>query len=265
MQVAAVLVALWTAVAGCAAEPADQARPAVPRSAPVPVRPAVVEPDLAALPEATTFTEIPQAPVDQAADQPASGVLLRIKRDTAVHSAPGGAPFAKLPPVQLGNPTWVPVVEQQGEWARVLLPSRPNGSTGWVWTGSGAEVEKARSPYLVDVDIDARRLRVFRDGAQVGGWTVGVGAEESPTPRGRTYIMAAIEETVTNFSPVILPLGTHSNTYTTYGGGPGTVALHTWPDPAVFGQASSDGCVRVPQEALQFLATLPLGTLVLLR
>ena len=62
-----------------------------------------------------------------------------------------------------------------------------------------------------------------------------------------------------------LPLGTHSETFNSYGGGPGTVALHGWPDPAVFGRADSDGCVRVPTDALHLLSTLPLGTLVVLR
>ena len=45
----------------------------------------------------------------------------------------------------------------------------------------------------------------------------------------------------------------------------GTVALHGWPDSQVFGQASSDGCVRVPDDALQLLRNLPLGTTVMLR
>jgi lipoprotein-anchoring transpeptidase ErfK/SrfK len=63
---------------------------------------------------------------------------------------------------------------------------------------------------------------------------------------------------------VILPLGTHSDTLDTYGGGPGTVALHTWPDASVFGTAASHGCIRVPPDALDQLTQVPLGTLVLI-
>ena len=47
-----------------------------------------------------------------------------------------------------------------------------------------------------------------------------------------------------------------------YGGGPGTVALHGWPDPAVFGHPVSHGCVRVPAAALRALARIPLGSAV---
>ncbi|WP_309114675.1 L,D-transpeptidase [Saccharothrix sp.] len=63
----------------------------------------------------------------------------------------------------------------------------------------------------------------------------------------------------------MLPLGTHSQTHTSYGGGPGTVGIHTWPTPEVYGTASSDGCVRVPRDALDAMSTrVPLGTPVLI-
>lgn len=226
--------------------------------------PVVVQEDLGELPEATTFGNLVGAPQDPQQQASTNGTVLRIQRDRAVYDAPGGKAFARLPATELGSPTWVPVIEQRGQWAEVLLPSRPNNSAGWVLFDPAA-VEVARTPYEVDVDIDARRLVITENGRNVGGWTVGVGKPASPTPRGRTFIMASIKETVTHFSPIILPLGTHSETFDTYGGGPGTVALHGWPDRSVFGHAASDGCVRVPADALRQLTSLPLGTLVLLR
>jgi hypothetical protein len=51
------------------------------------------------------------------------------------------------------------------------------------------------------------------------------------------------------YSPLILPLGLHSDTLSTFGGGPGTVALHGWPDPAA---------------ALRVLSRVPLGSSVTL-
>lgn len=248
---------LLVALTGCATTTAPPA-PA-PESSPAQARV-----DIAALPEATTFGDLPDAPADPAPQQRTDGTILRVHADLAVHDAPGGDAFARLPARQLENPTWVPIIDSQGPWLHVLLPSRPNGATGWVRPEPG-EAEKARTPYEVDVDVDARRMVVRESGAEIGSWTVGVGGDGTPTPRGRSYVMASIEETVTKFSPIILPLGTHSETLTSYGGGPGTVALHGWPDPSVFGTASSDGCVRVPDDALELLTTLPLGTLVLLR
>lgn len=229
-----------------------------------PPSPVAVHEELGKLPEATTFGNLDGAPLDPDPQASTDGTVLRVQRDLAVYAAPGGQAFARLPATELGSPTWVPVVVRDGGWAQVLLPSRPNSSAGWVRTDDPAAVELARSPYEVDVNIDARRLVLKKDGRNVGGWTVGVGKPASPTPRGRTFVMASIKETVTHFSPIILPLGTHSKTFDTYGGGPGTVALHGWPDPSVFGHASSDGCVRVPADALRQLTALPLGTLVVL-
>lgn len=220
--------------------------------------------DLSTLPEATTFGTTPDAPPDPAPQDGTDGVVLRVKQDIAVFDAPAGEAIAVLPSKQFKSPTWVPIVAERGDWARVLLPSRPNGSTGWVRVGTD-KVTKARTPYVVDVDVDARRMVVRKNGREIGSWSVGVGAPGTVTPKGRTFVLAAIRETVTDYSPIIFPLGTHSATLTTYGGGPGTVGLHGWPNPEVFGTASSDGCVRVPEDALRLLRSVPLGTLVRLR
>ncbi|SDP93208.1 Lipoprotein-anchoring transpeptidase ErfK/SrfK [Actinopolyspora xinjiangensis] len=244
---------------GCSQATSESGRVDEPRQ---PARRAKV--DLSALPEATTFGTTPAAPSDPAPRSGTDGVVLRVERDIAVHDSVGGEAIARLPATQFESPTWVPIVAERGDWARVLLPSRPNGSTGWVRLGT-EKVHKAHSPYVVDVDVGNRRLVVLEDGREIGSWSVGVGSADTPTPRGRTFILASIKETVSDFSPIILPLGTHSETYTTYGGGPGTVALHGWPNPEVFGAPSSDGCVRVPGDALRLLRSLPLGTLVRLR
>lgn len=253
-----VIAALALLVGGCSGSAADLRQADIPRESP-PMKAG------SALAESTTFADVPGAVPDPAPQAATDGVVLRVKQNFPLYDTPGGKPFATLPPTQLDNPTWVPVIAERDGWFQVLLPSRPNGSTGWLQADGAEQVEKARSPYLVDVDVDARRLTVLARGREIGSWEVGVGAPGTPTPRGRTFVMASIEETVTRFSPVILPLGTHSTTLNDYGGGPGTVALHGWPDPSVFGSASSDGCVRVPDDALRQLTQLPLGTLVLLR
>ena len=84
-----------------------------------------------------------------------------------------------------------------------------------------------------------------------------------PTPTGRTFVLGQITDEKQPFSPVILPLGSHSDTLDSYGGGPGTVALHGWTDPSVFGKSVSHGCVRVPDDALALLRTVPTGTPVM--
>jgi hypothetical protein len=184
-------------------------------------------------------------------------------RLTVVYAYPGGTPLAALPLTELGSPTWVPVVQSRPGWDRVLLPSRPNRATGWI-SRAGGGLRYAVSAYQVRVELSAHRLTVLAAGRQPRSWTVAVGAGSTPTPTGRTFLLASLAPAQPTFSPLILPLGAHSASLDTFGGGPGTVALHGWPDQAVFGHDVSHGCVRVPAGALSALAEVPLGSPVLI-
>ncbi|MFI6395498.1 L,D-transpeptidase [Nonomuraea sp. NPDC050540] len=212
----------------------------------------------ARLPFVTTHATNAALPADPAPFAVSDGTLLHPIVSATVRDRPAGRPVARLPARQLGNPTWVPVVERVPGWARVLLPARPNRSTGWIATGG--HVRMARTTYLVGVDVRERRLTLLRYGHPIGSWRVAVGAAGTPTPVGRTFLLGSLREN----GSLVLPTGAHSDTLDSYGGGPGTVALHGWPDPSVYGQAVSHGCVRVPDEALRALARVPLGTLVLI-
>ncbi|SEP54500.1 L,D-transpeptidase [Amycolatopsis saalfeldensis] len=221
---------------------------------------------LAALPQSTTFTTVTGAPADPAPTARTSGRIVHPTTTVAVFAAPGSAPIAALPPQQhfaeLATDTKVPVIAEQPGWAQVLLPSRPNGSTGWVYLEDPA-VTTEHSRYRIAVDREHFALTLFENDAQIGRWTIGVGKAGAVTPAGRTFVLSSILEDHPTFSPVVLPLGAHSDTHTTFGGGPGTVGIHTWPTATVFGQASSDGCVRIPPDALDVISTtVPLGSVV---
>ncbi len=216
---------------------------------------------IASLPEATTYGKIPDAPMDPEPNAPTEGEVLHPTRELTVHDAVDGKPIARLPVKQISSPTWVPVIARDGDWAQILLPTRPNGATGWINT-SGDAVESAENDYLVNVDLDSFHLEILKNGERIGEWTVGIGKPESPTPTGRAYIIASIKETVNDYSPIVLPLSYHSDSHETYGGGPGPVGIHTWPDNSFVGKANSDGCIRVTKDALEALTQLPLGTIV---
>jgi lipoprotein-anchoring transpeptidase ErfK/SrfK len=218
------------------------------------------EVDLTQLVASTTKTKLPKAPQDTEPQATTQGDVVHPRRTLAVYAAPGRRPFAKVTPTQM-NDTWLPVIDRKGGWSQVLLPSRPNGATGWLKT---AQLDTRRTPYLIRVHVGSRRLELLRDGDLVGSWSVAVGAPETPTPVGRTFLLGSIVDDAQGYSPLILPLGSHSDTLDTYGGGPGTVALHGWPDASVFGKAISHGCVRVPDDALEQLRLVPLGTLVII-
>lgn len=221
--------------------------------------PVSAEVDLASLPESSTHTVIKAAPRDPRPDRTPKGTVVHPRETVALYDEPDGTAFAKIGPKQFGD-TWLPVITRNRDWVQVLLPSKPNGSTAWI---QGSKLTEARSRHLVRVHLTSRTLELFKDGERIGDWKVAVGAPSTPTPTGRTFVLGQIIDDKQPFSPVILPLGTHSDTLDSYGGGPGTVALHGWTNPSVFGRAVSHGCVRVPDQALEVLRTVPTGTPVM--
>jgi lipoprotein-anchoring transpeptidase ErfK/SrfK len=249
-------------ISGCGAARTPHAP--LPAAATPPVLPVHVSAaQLARLPMATTFGRSPAAPQDPDPFKPETGTVLHPTVKEVVYARPGGPPVAALPTSELGSPTWVPVVQSQSGWDRILLPTRPNRSTGWIYLKGGGLIT-AYSAYQVEINLAAYRLTVLDARRSLGSWTVAVGAPGTPTPAGRTFLLASLAPVHPTYSPLILPLGLHSNTLTTFGGGPGTVGLHGWPDTAVFGHAVSHGCVRVPASALRILAQIPLGSSVMI-
>jgi L,D-transpeptidase-like protein len=246
-------------VSGCGATGSPLA--GSPVVVPLPVRVSAAQ--LARLPMATTFDTSPSAPRDPDPFKPETGIVLHPTATRVIYARPGGPPVAVLPVTELGSPTWVPVVQSQAGWDRILLPTRPNGSTGWIYV-TGGRLVTALSAYQIRIDLAAYRLTILDDGRSLGSWTVAVGAPGTPTPTGRTFVLASMAPVHPTYSPLIFPLGLHSNTLDTFGGGPGTVGLHGWPDPAVFGHAISHGCVRVPAAALRVLSRVPLGSSVVI-
>lgn len=219
----------------------------------------------AKLPQATTYATIPAAPADPSRFAATSGLVVHPLAAQIVYAKPGGAPVAVLPVTELGGPTWVPVVQNGPGWDEVLLPSRPNHITGWIYTaGADPKLQTARTSYLLRVNLGTRRLSVYDGNRLLGAWTVAIGAPGTPTPTGRTFLLALLAPPDPTYSPLILPLGLHSNAWSTFGGGPGTVGIHGWPDTSVFGHAVSNGCVRVPAAALHLISRIPLGSLVVI-
>ncbi|MGH3452153.1 MAG: L,D-transpeptidase [Haloechinothrix sp.] len=215
--------------------------------------------DLASLTESSTHSQITSAPADPAPHETTDGGIVHPRKMTAIHAAPNGEPIGKIGPEQLGD-TWLPVVGKQDGWVQVLLPSKPNSSTGWM-RSSG--LDNAMTPYLIKVHLESMTMELLFEGEEVDTWTIGIGKPDTPTPTGRTFLLGSIVDPKQQYSPVILPLGAHSDTLDSFGGGPGTVAIHTWPTTDVLGTATSHGCIRIPQDALNRLTEVPLGTLVL--
>lgn len=154
-------------------------------------------------------------------------------------------------------------VRQGQQWLRVLLPIRPDHSTGWIPRNN---VVLSQTRYWVVVDKRARTVTVDLDGHPLHSYEAVIGAAGTPTPDG----LAAIWERdpqpdPTGFlGPWALPLTVLSNVLHNFGGGPGRVAIHGRDGTSLenpLGSAASHGCIRIDDGPITWMAHhLPQGT-----
>ena len=141
-------------------------------------------------------------------------------------------------------------------WLRVLLPQRPNGTSGWIDSNL---VELTRTPWRIDVSLRARTVSLLHNGRVLDTWSAVVGKPSTPTPPG----LYAIYERVPQPSPNDF-LGTWALLLTAFSpvlhdfdGGPGQVAIHGRGGASLLdslGSARSHGCIRIDNSAANILA-----------
>jgi lipoprotein-anchoring transpeptidase ErfK/SrfK len=142
-----------------------------------------------------------------------------------------------------------------GPWYRVLLPSRPNGSSAWV---QASALQVTPTPYRVRVRISTRRAQLVRAGRVVATWRVGVGTPQNPTPVGLWAVSEVVPQARPGgfYGPYIVTLAAHSERLSDFDGGQGQVALHGTNLPGLLGGAVSHGCVRFPNAAIRRVAAV---------
>jgi len=150
--------------------------------------------------------------------------------------------------------------QRPGGWVRVLLPIRPNGSTGWV---RAADVTLSPVVYKIHIALDAHRINVFDRGTVIYSGPVADGAPTTPTPTGHYYIRVLIKAADPNtvYGPYAYGLSSHSDALPTFDGGDAEIGIHGNNDASVLGQSITHGCIRIDNAEITRLATtLPLGT-----
>jgi len=153
------------------------------------------------------------------------------------------------------------------EWLQVLLPIRPDGTTGWI---PRAYADLIHTPYWVEVDTATRTVTIDRDGLQIERYRAVVGKPSTPTPDGLAAIYEKDPQSdPTGFlGPWALPLTVLSNVLYNFGGGPGRVAIHGRDGTSLLnplGTAASHGCIRIDNDPITWMAQhLPAGTPVLI-
>jgi L,D-transpeptidase catalytic domain len=148
-------------------------------------------------------------------------------------------------------------------WLRVLLPVRPNGTSGWIPADA---VELGTTGWRIEVSTERRTVQVFDHGRRVRTYRAVVGASRTPTPHGlfAIYERVPIADPHGFYGPWALHLTAFSNVLKAFDGGPGRVAIHgrggtSLRDP--LGTARSHGCIRIDNSAIRFLAAhVPAGT-----
>jgi L,D-transpeptidase catalytic domain len=148
-------------------------------------------------------------------------------------------------------------------WVRILLPIRPNGTTGWV---RAADVDLRPVRDRVVVDLSERSLRAFHDKELVDRFEVGIGQPQWPTATGTFYIWEHVPQASPTGPYGIFALGLSgfSDVLTDWPGG-GRMAIHGTSVISDKGQMVSHGCVRVYNADMKKLTDLPLGTPVIIQ
>lgn len=206
---------------------------------------------------------IPIPPAEEEAE-PDVGTLVAtaaVSQVEAFKEPEAKRPFTSFEhPGPFGTPRVFMVREDAGDWLRVMLPMRPNGSEGWVRT---EDVVLATNPYRIEVDLSEFLVTAYKDDKQVLESSAATGTGGTPTPTGLffTTILAKPSDPASPYGKYAYGLSGYSEVLTSFAGGDGQIAIHGTNQPSLIGSQVSHGCVRVDNATITKLAKLiPLGT-----
>ncbi len=178
------------------------------------------------------------------------------------HRAPdAGSPQSALVPARrpiTGEQTTLPVIARSIDpggvrWLDVMLPGRPNGSTGWI---AQQGTRPLVTPWRIVVDLAARRVSVYGNGHMARSFQAVVGKPSTPTPTGRFFVEETLQMPAGEAGgPYALALSARSNVLQEFEGGPGQIGIHGRDNlGGTLGTAASHGCVRVATASIDWLA-----------
>jgi lipoprotein-anchoring transpeptidase ErfK/SrfK len=157
-----------------------------------------------------------------------------------------------------GEQTTLPVIGRStgpggARWLHVMLPGRPDGSTGWIAQDGTRELITG---WRIIVDLTARRLRVYHNGHTARTFRAVIGKPSTPTPTGQFFVEETVQMPVGHpGGPFALALSARSNVLQKFEGGPGQIAIHGREDlGGTLGAAESHGCIRLATPSIDWLA-----------
>jgi lipoprotein-anchoring transpeptidase ErfK/SrfK len=176
----------------------------------------------------------------------------------AVKKVPEGYQFEN--PTYFGNPLTMQVIEQHGDWLKVLIQARPNHTEGWV---KASDVDVTSTNYRMELSLADRHLTVYDGDEVVAETDVVIGKDTTPTPLGTFYLAEKIEQSNPggSYGPWILSTNGYSEALDLFDNGLPVVAFHGTNKPELIGTQASNGCIRLPNDVITQLAgILPAGT-----
>jgi hypothetical protein len=220
-------------------------------------------------PLASASRALPQVAV-ASADAP-----VRPLRFTIVDSAgatvrrwPGGpamGTMAATSPLGAHSWSWALSTTSNHRWARIVLPWRPNGQSGWI-NLAGRRV--TRTAIWVRADLSRRTVTLMKGRSPLVVFKSAVGTASTPTPTGRFSVtdLVATGDPYGPFGWYAFGLSGHQPNLPAGWGGGDQLAIHGTNNPASIGTAASAGCLRVSAAALGTLKRyLRVGTPVVIQ
>ncbi|MDQ1727352.1 MAG: hypothetical protein QOK14_1397 [Frankiaceae bacterium] len=154
--------------------------------------------------------------------------------------------------------TTLPVLEKRRTgpddrlWLLVRTPGRGTLRTGWIPASTRTKGEVS---WRIYIDRSERRAKIYYLGVERNDFRVVVGKPNTPTPIGSFFVEENTRQPPSEgIGPYAIALSARSGVYREFEGGPGQIALHgTGILPGALGSASSHGCVRFANKAINWL------------
>lgn len=138
-------------------------------------------------------------------------------------------------------------------WLQVMLPGRPNSSTGWIVQRGTRELVTG---WHIVVDLAARSVSAYSRGHLLRSFRAVVGKPSTPTPSGEFFVEETLQMPAGQAGgPLALALSARSNALQEFEGGPGQIAIHGRDNlGGTLGTAASHGCIRLANTSIEWLA-----------
>ena len=136
------------------------------------------------------------------------------------------------------------------KWLNVMLPIRPNGSTGWV---KRSDVRVEGHVFRIEVYLNDFNLKAYKGDEVILDASIGVASENRPTPGGLYYTTELLRSADPAYGPWAFGLSGFSEVLTTFNGGQGQLGLHGTDQPDKIGTRVSSGCIRLENANIEKL------------